>query len=175
MRVVRKITNNRFVNIREIKDPEMHLDGYQFAERLGVDSVAFVLWDENEEMFLLNREYKPPVDKFMLGAFGGSMDKNKSPEEIVIAEVKEEAGFVVDKKDVYYVGEVLVSTQMNQMCKLYLVKVDKKNQDERDPENPVEAMAETEWVSYNSNLLSYLRDWKPLAIISKAKAIDILS
>jgi len=174
MRIVKQLTNNKFVNIKEIRDIENHVNGYQFAERLGVDSVAFILWDDEYEMFLLNKEYKPPINEFILGAFGGSMDKDKTPEEIVIAEVKEEAGFIVNKEEVVYVGEVLVSTQMNQMCKLYLVKVNREDQDEREPQNAIEAMAETEWVLWDDELLSGLRDWKPLAIILKAIATNNL-
>ena len=174
MRIVKQLTDNRFLNIKEVKDPENNVRGYQFAERLGKDSIAFILWDSVEEQFLLNREFKPPLGEFILGAFGGSMDKDKSPEEIVIAEVKEEAGFVVTKEQVYLVGEVMVSTQMNQFCKLYLVEVDKKNQDEREPENAIEEMATTEWVEWDESELAKLRDWKPLAIIFMAQGKKIL-
>jgi len=174
MREVTETTNNRFLNIKAVKYPEMHVGNYQFAERLGKDSVAFILWDNGSEQFLLNKEYKPPVDEFILGAFGGSLDKDKNPEEIVIAEVKEEAGFVVTSEQVHYVGEVMVSTQMNQFCHLYLVEVDKEEQDEREPENAVEAMATTEWVQWSLNNLSKLRDWKPLAIIYMAQGQNVL-
>lgn len=169
MRTVKKLTDNRFLNIKEVKDPENNVNGYQFAERLGKDSIAFILWDNDAGQFLLNKEYKPPVNEFILGAFGGSLDKDTSPEEIVIAEVKEEAGFVVTKENVHLVGEVMVSTQMNQFCKLYLVEVNKENQDEREPENAVEAMATTEWVDWYEPELAKMRDWKPLAIIFMAQ------
>jgi len=168
MREVTELTNNRFLNLKEIKDPDNNVNGYQFAERLGVDSIAFICWDADLEQFLLNKEYKPPVDEFILGAFGGSIDSNKTPEEIVIAEAKEEAGFVVTKEQVHFVGEVLVSTQMNQFCKLYLVEVNKEDQQEREPENAIEAMATTEWVDWSMEELQELRDWKPLAIIYMA-------
>ena len=176
MRIVKQITDNKFINLKEVKDPEKHISGYQFAERLGKDSVAFICWDiSGSEQFLLNKEYKPPVDLFILGAFGGSMDKDKSPEQIVIDEVREEAGFDVDENAVHYVGKVMVSTQMNQFCRLYVVKVDKGAQKERKPENEVEAMATTEWVHMGSTELAELRDWKPAAIIFMAIAKNILS
>ena len=174
MRIVKQLTNNKYLNIKEVKDPENNINGFQFAERLGVDSVAFVCWDEKLEQFLLNKESKPPVDQFILGAFGGSMDKDKSPMEIVIAEAKEEAGFVVTEEDVHSLGKVLVSSQMNQFCHLFLVEVDKDNQAEREPENALEAMAETVWVQWQDSLFANLEEWKPLAIVLKAQAKGIL-
>ena len=174
MRIEEKLTNNKFLNIKEIQDPDNNVKGYQFAERLGKDSVAYICWDNNSEQFLLNNEYKPPINEFILGAFGGSMDKDKSPEQIVIDEVREEAGFEVDEKDVHYLGKVMVSTQMNQFCHLFLVNVDKNKQKERQPENAVEAMAKTKWIQWGDDELDKLEHWKPLAIVFKAQAQNIL-
>ena len=174
MRIVNKLTDNRFLNIKKVIDPDNNTNGYLFAERLGVDSVAFILWDSGAEQFLLNKEYKPPVDEFIIGAFGGSMDKDKNPEEIVIAETKEEAGFVVTKEQVHFVGEAFVSTQMNQFCKLYLVEVNKEDQDEREPENAMEASAEPTWLDWEPSELADLRDWKALTIIYMAQGKGVL-
>ena len=102
------------------------------------------------------------------------MDKDKSPMEIVIDEVKEEAGFVADTKNVHGLGKVMVSTQMNQFCHLFVVVVDKNDQDEREPENAIEAMAETEWVTWDFETISKIEDWKPLAIILKAEHYGVL-
>ena len=153
MRVEEKLTNNKFVNLKQVKYPEKNVGCYQFAERLGVNSVAFICLDKVAELFLLNKEYKPPIDEFLLGSFGGSMDKDKTPEEIVVAEVKEEAGFVVTEEDVIDLGDVMVSTQMNQFCHLYIVLIDRSKQEEREPENAVEAMATTEWVHIHDRII----------------------
>ena len=173
MRIVKKLTNNKYVNLFEIEDEKNHVKGFQYAERRGVDSVAFICLDQDSEQFLLNREFKPPINSFVLGAFGGSFDKNKKPIDIVIDEVKEEAGFVVTKNDVKFVGKVLVSTQMNQYCYLYLVLVNKENQGEREPENLIEAAAKTEWKLWGNDIYK-LEDWKPITIIAKAQAKDII-
>jgi len=172
MRTIRKLTDNRFINIKEIKDPENNVNGYQFAERLGVDSVAFVCYDPKIDKFLVNKEYKPPVNSFIVGAFGGSMDKDKSPKQIVKDEVKEEAGFVVGEEDIYKVGKVLVSTQMNQFCHLFVVFVDKDDQGEREPENKIEAMAGTKWMDAED--VCNLDDWKAPTIIVKAQIENIV-
>jgi len=168
MRTIKQTTSNKFLNIKEVVDPEYHINGFQFAERRGVDSIAFICFDKNKEQFLFNKEYKPPLNIFVLGAFGGSIDKDKKPEEIVLDEVREEAGFVVSPDDVKLVGKVLVSSQMNQFCYLYIVFVDKEKQQQRHPENACEAMATTHWVLWEEEALSKLEDWKPVAIISMA-------
>lgn len=173
MRIVKDTTDNRFVNIKEIYDHDKHLKGYQFAERLGVDSIAFVCYDRNRDIFLLNNEYKPPIDDFLVGAFGGSLDKDTPKINIVKAEVQEEAGFRVDDSDITELGKIFVSTQMNQFCYLYLVSVDIANQEDREPENPVEAMAETVWV--NASEVFKLEDWKSIAILLKAVQKGMLS
>lgn len=174
MKTIKQLTNYKFLNIKEVCDPEFHVNRYQFAERRGVNSVAFVCFDQESEQFLLNKELKPPIGKYILGAFGGSFDKNKNPSDIVIDEVKEEAGFVVAPDDVEFVGKVLVSTQMNQYCFLYLVFVDKKNQREREPENNVEKLASTEWNSLDNTMIYQLEDWKPVTIIAMAQARNII-
>ena len=53
MRRVNQLTDNKFVNLFEVYDPEHHVKGFQFAERRGVDSVAFVCYDEGPEQILL--------------------------------------------------------------------------------------------------------------------------
>jgi len=174
MRTVKQITDNKYLNLKEVKDPSNHVRQYQFAERAGKDSVAFICWDINYGDFLLNKEFKPPINSFLLGAFGGSLDKDKTHSEIVIDEVKEEAGFTVIKKDVHCVGKVMVSTQMNQFCYLFLVEVDKTKQEDREPENAIEAMAKTEWVTWDSDKIPILNDWKPITIIAMAQAKKII-
>lgn len=174
MRTIKNLTDNKYLNLKEIVDTEHHVNGFQFAERKGIDSIAFICFDRDREQFLLNKEYKPPIDAFILGAFGGSMDKNKRPEEIVLDEVREEAGFIVKPDDVKLVGKVLVSTQMNQFCYLYVVFVDKDNQQEKHPENAVEALATTHWILWGAKELDELQDWKPITIITLAHDKDII-
>jgi hypothetical protein len=173
MRTIRQLTDNKFLNIKEVQDKENGVSGYQFAERMGVDSVAFICFDKRSLSFLLNNEYKPPVNEMILGAFGGSLDKNKDLVDIVKEEVKEEAGFMVTKEDIRFLGKVLVSTQMNQFCHLYLVFVDRNKQGEREPENEVEERSKTEWHTWNEKIYA-INDWKPITIISMAAAQDII-
>ena len=166
-RKVVKLTDNKFLNVFEVYDPDNHVRGYQFTERRGKDSVAFICYDTRKKQFILNCEFTPPVGCFHKRAFGGSLDKPElEPWQIVKAEVEEEAGYRVGKDDIQYVGKCFVSTQMNQECFLYLVLVDDSIKTDRKPENKVEAMAQLRWMSTHDILSG--DDWKSIAILMKA-------
>lgn len=166
MRIIKQLTSNKYLNIKEVFDPEKNCRGYQFAERRGVDSIAFICQDNNTGKFLLNKEYTPPTDEFLVRAFGGSLDKEKDLFEIVIDEVKEEAGYDVSKKEVECVGKVFVSTQMNQYCHLFIVNVTGLTPTGRKPENKMEAMADTVWMTDEE--IVACPDWKAISILMKS-------
>ena len=164
MREVTALTNNRFLNIKQVKDPENNVFGYQFAERRGVDSIAFICKDKRTGMYLLNKEYTPPTNEFHIRAFGGSLDKAVDKMEIVRGELKEEAGFDGDIP-IAELGPMFVSTQMNQYCYLYLALVEKEKQGQRHPENAIEAMAQPVWLTMEEVING--SDWKAISIIAK--------
>lgn len=140
---------------------------YYFSERAGKDSVAFILHDHRTNLYACIREFKPPIDQFLVTAFGGSMDNpSAQPLDIVITECKEEAGFNVQPEDVKYCGTVMVSTQSNQMCHLYLVHVDARSQGETDPQCEMEATATVHWLTQDE--VFRLNDWKAPTIIVKS-------
>lgn len=171
-KIVKELTSNDFLNIKKIINPEKNVQGYFFAERKGVDSVAFLCYDKKRDQFLANIEYKPPIDSFIVSAFGGSLDKNNSLQNIVIEETEQEAGYQVSKDQVHYLGSVFVSTQMNQFCHLYLVFISNENKTKRAPENPVEAMAKPIWLRPSG--IYKLKDWKAITIFFKATATGLI-
>ena len=168
--------SNKFLKVKKVINPEKGVNGYLYAERLGTDSVAFILIDRNKNSICVNHEYKPPVDKFINTAFGGSLDKNRKDGkdfndylfDIIIAETKEEAGYIIDKENVSYMGKKFVSTQMNQFCYLFLVDVTGKTLGDREPENEVEASSSPIWFSfeqYYKNNNDLKEDWKTDSIM----------
>lgn len=167
MRIIKTLLNEKYVKLKKVFEPEKGVEGYLFAERMGRDSVAFICYDREKNKYLINKEYTPPIGKFLERAFGGSIDKKKSKVDIVIDEVKEEAGYVVTRDSITKVGEVFVSTQMNQFVHLYLVMVSEKCRSEREPENKTEALSTPMWVD-EDHIISG-SDWKSICIIEKAK------
>lgn len=166
------INNNKFLRIKEADN---FGQSYYYAERLGVDSVAFILLDSNRtegRTFGLVKEYKPPIEQWMETAFGGSIDKEIPVDEILMEEVVEEAGYEVGAADIYNLGKVFVSTQMNQFCHLYLVDVTNKEFVGRRPENESEAMCEVVWKSPDEIING--PDWKATTILVKALDANLI-
>ncbi len=139
---------------------------YLFSQRLGIDSVAFILLDNNRlDCYGLINEFKPPINKFLTTAFGGSLDSNLPLLEIVIQEVAEEAGYVVTEDDIKYYGKMFVSTQMNQFCHMYLVDITGIDMTGRTTEDPLELQATTKWLDDEQVYLG--NDWKAITIMAK--------
>lgn len=145
--------------------------GYKYAERKGVDSVAFVLFDRNTndtKRIGVIKEIKPPINRMTVSAFGGSIDQEYYKDDLrvlVKEEVMEEAGFEVELEDIKFYGKVLVSTQMNQFCYLFSVSVDKNQIKERTTTNPAELLSELVWLELPE--VAQLEDWKAIVIVAK--------
>lgn len=173
MRTVTKLTDRKWMNLFLVVDPSKGVKGFEYAERLGEDSIAFIGYDKNKRKFLLTHEYLPPVDAFLSRAFGGSLDKRgKLKRDIVVAEAKEEGGYSITVDKVVFVGKAFVSSMMNQYCHLFIVDLTDVVQKEREPENAVEALAEPVWMTEQE--VKGGNDWKAIAIIEKAKLHGII-
>jgi hypothetical protein len=166
------VWENEWLKVKQTKG------GFTYAERKGTNSVAFILYSKgsNEEQSCgVIQEWKDPIEKFITTAFGGSIDApefKNDLELLVKTEVQEESGYVVETEDIWYVGQVLVSTQMNQYCHLFVVRVDKGSQGPKTTENPTEKEAEVVWLAPNQ--LAKLEDWKAITAYSKAVQLGII-
>ncbi len=160
---------NDFLKIKKVDN---YGSDYFYAERLGVDSIAFVLLNidrinRNAEDFVgVIHEFKPPIQQSLTTAFGGSLDKDYSDlTDIVKAEVLEESGYKVKDENITPLGRVFVSTQMNQFCHLFAVEVREYQFEGRKPENSSEAAAEVKWLKAEE--VHELEDWKAFTILSR--------
>jgi len=147
---------------------------YYYSERGGINSVFFILYDKSTSKYCLINESKPPLDESRGGltqlttAFGGSLDDpSKSPDDIVVIETLEEAGYIVPAKSVHYVGKSMVSTQSSQVAYGYLVNVtgiSKSHKSECDDSSNSNSLV---WLTYSELLLN--SDWKSIFIAAKFK------
>jgi len=152
---------------------------YEYAERGGQDSIAFILFDADTRKYGLILESKPPMDERMgkevkmTTAFGGSIDmgENVTYKDICQTEVKEESGYVVPLENIHFTGETLVSTQMSQMCHTYFVditgiqKTEVAEYEIKDKNNEFNGN-EVRWLNYDEVMKN--NDWKSIFILSKA-------
>lgn len=140
--------------------------GFYYVERLGVDSVAFILRDDAkpETPYIALNCFHSPLGVFQTGAFSGSLDKpNLSKAEIVCEEVLEEAGYTVGLDRVRYLGSRTLGASTNELVHLYVVDVTGVTRSEKEPENEWEANTNLVRVSVKDALSS--KDWK-LGLIS---------
>ena len=142
-------------------------DGYEYCERKGKDSVAFILMKKvGTQWFIgLRNEYKPSINTWINGAFGGSLDKKKSPCHTVIDEVAEEAGYKVKEENIKYCGKYFVSSQMNQFCMLYLVDVSNAKWVDKLPEDTAEFISDVNWFTFPNTFMSTLC-WKAALLVN---------
>lgn len=153
-------------------------NGYAYAERAGIDSVAFILIDKKRPGELgLRHEYKPPIDMFLTGAFGGSLDDIMLTfDEIVQQEVIEEAGYKVPLDNIHFVGMMFVSTQMNQFCHLYVVDTTGIPYQGTQPQGKWESLegVGTQWVKEKFIGSLEFNDWKAIVAYYNAKEKGII-
>lgn len=164
-RNVKNLTDLKWLNIKEVVEPEKGVKGFQFAERKGVNSIAFIGYDAETNEYLLVNEYLPPVGHFLTRAFGGSIDKDATPLEIARMEIEEEAGYDVEYSDIIYLGSVFVSSMMNQYCYLFIFQANDAKRVNRTTEDPIELLSTVKRL--NKNDIYDLQDWKAITIMSK--------
>ena len=142
---------------------------YEYSERPGVDSIAFILHDNDTGLYGLVLEHKPPryettgFEVQAVTAFGGSMDSDKSHLQTCIQEVCEEAGYMVMEQQVKSCGTTMVSTQSSQMCHLYLVDVTGCT---AGPKSEEDQDLRIIWMTKDHVLQN--NDWKAVFIVAKS-------
>jgi 8-oxo-dGTP pyrophosphatase MutT (NUDIX family) len=162
----------KHLSIYGIFDPDDPEDsGYYYSERLGVNSVAFLLYDEGEpeKPFICLEQYHSPIRQFVKGAFTGSLDKpDLDPVETLIEEVQEEAGYTVDKSRIKCVAFLPVSANTNERVHLCIVDVTGLEQNKKEPENPFEANTNMYRMSFEQ-ILSQC-EWKSQVIAMHSRS-----
>jgi len=151
---------------------------YLFAQRAGVDSIAFILYNADRQKYALIHESKPPLDGIdyrasLITAFGGSIDMGDAVtyQQICQTEVAEEAGYNVPLSNIHSIGKTLVSTQMSQMCEGFLVDVTGIPKEQKAEWEVLESSTingdRVLWMSYDEVMEN--GDWKSVYIMTQAK------
>jgi len=150
---------------------------YEYSERGGINSIAFILYNSVTREFALINESKPPRDEIenkevrMTTAFGGSIDSEHTYKEICQIEVLEESGYEVPMSNITSVGTTLVSSQMSQMCELFLVNVSGIEKTHKAEYEQPDGSADHEFggnsvIWMNSDDLMKNGDWKSTYILA---------
>lgn len=147
---------------------------FYFVQRLGKDSVAFVLYDSDKGFGIL-KSYSSPYKQFVLDAFTGSLDKPENTIlQTLIEEVKEEAGYTVVKESCTPVGKYKVGTSTNEHVYSFLIDVGNMKQEKKEPENIFEQNTDILWMDYDSVLKDSNIGWRAKMIIQDADRKNLL-
>jgi hypothetical protein len=135
-------------------------ESYFFSERAGIDSVAFILFDANNDTpYGIIEQYRGNYGTFHKGCYTGSNDKPElTLEEIVVEEVLEEAGFEVTLERVTLITKEYCGSGTNEAVHIYIVDVTDLIQGETQPESIFEENTENLWV--DEVTLLHCDDWK---------------
>lgn len=155
------ISENEHLSLKKI-------DNYFFSERKNIDSVAFVLFATNiddDRRIGLSYDYQPGINKSIIKAFTSSInDPNiEDLKDLIIEQVKSQAGFDVDKSNIEYLDKCFVSSKMSEFCHLFGVAVDKNLQFKKEPNSPRKIEAGHYWSTVEE--IKELEDWKAQIIV----------
>ena len=146
--------------------------GYVYSERAGINSIAFCVFDQ-DTVGVLKHPHATIEDRVSNRSFTGSLDDpRKTLYEIVIEEVKEEAGYTVDESRVHECGFFSVGTQTNEYVHLYAVDVTELQQGELELDGfEAEEDREIVWADIESVLDNpldeFTDDWKVALILQQ--------
>lgn len=157
----------KWLTVKATVDPDKEYDPFFYVERLGQNSVAFVLIDQNRPgEYGLLQQWHGPNDKFVTGAYTGSFDKElEGRYGIVVDEVREEAGYEITEDRIIDLGSVHVLTCTNEVVFLHAVDVTGLEAKHHDPENIFEANMNFPWVRKEEVLDG--EEFRAIAICSK--------
>jgi SepF-like predicted cell division protein (DUF552 family) len=165
----------KFLSMFVVKDPQDPKDpGYYYVERLGMDSIAFLLHDSNEEdkPYIVLEQYHSPRRIFQKGAFTGSMDKDGlTPEDTTIEEILEEAGYTITKDNLHKVGLQTVGANTNEEVHLFIADITGLQRKKKESENIWEE---------NTNLIKMSKDeilknceWRAILCMIKWECLKV--
>ncbi|MEE3928310.1 NUDIX domain-containing protein [Mycoplasmopsis ciconiae] len=106
--------------------------GFIYAERKGVDSIAFLAFkkENGEYLFHLRYQLYPNLKhlnneyKFYPSCITGTIEANETPIQTVIKEAFEEGGFKISQQNIISYTPYLATTQSNEIVHVYLGLID---------------------------------------------------
>jgi len=143
---------------------------YLYGERKNIDSIAFVLFATNiddDRRIGLTYELQPGINKSIIKAFTSSIDNENVEDlkDLVIEQVKIQAGFDVEKTQIEYLDKCFVSSKMSEFCHLFGVAVDKNFQIKKEPKSPRKIESGHYWSTVEE--IKELEDWRSQIIVYK--------
>lgn len=163
------LCDNPWVQLKRISEPPL-VGGYVFSHEIRCNGkiVAFLPFRRagltKEWLFRVEAtpcwEWTKPVRSSFTGGIDPK-DANLGAAYTVVKELKEESGYVVEEKDLIYLGTSYGTKSSDSIYSLYTVDLtDKEPETSLHVESELEKTSGIEWASvyYRSNAMDYLMD-----------------
>jgi len=145
------LKDNKWLQLREIRDPENGVDGYVYShEKISDGKVVAMLpyrKSSDDYEFLLRSEVTPCWGmQHFVSSTTGKVDKGETPIQTAVRELKEEAGYSVKEKDMIPLGTSFSSKSSDTVNYLFSVDLaDKKKGEVTTDGTELEAKAHNFW------------------------------
>lgn len=115
---INTLTSSKYLQLQQVRYKENNdIKVWDIAK--AHDSVAILLYNRNEDGFILVRQFrvsvflKNPLHGYMYELCAGLCDKDISPKEIAIQEIQEECGYKVEAEKLSLINQFYSSVGMN--------------------------------------------------------------
>jgi len=126
------LKTNKWIELRELVDEKKGINGYVYSHEKSCDGKKIVILPYRNQKgkfeILLRDELTPcwDLNKKIISSLTGSVEKNNSPLETAIIELKEEAGYSITKEDIVELGEMFGIKSSDTVYYLFTVDLTNK-------------------------------------------------
>ena len=149
--------DNEWLSLMKVKLPHS-TDGYVYSHESRCDGkiIAVLLYQRTGKdgwKYGVRYEVTPAWGEDpQYSALTGGVEKNQTPEECAIMEIKEESGYIVEQKDLESLGTCFGTKSTDTTFYLYAVDVDGKKMGEKTGDGSYyDNNGEIKWMDYDPN------------------------
>ena len=163
-----------WLSLRKIVDPEKCVDGYVYSheDRCSGRIIAVLpfKFDHSIVYYLLRREVTPcwGMRQYVSSITGGY--EGGDPRDTVVLEMKEEAGFEIDKKDLISLDTSFASKSSDTIYYLYSIDLtDKQAGKPSSDGSKLEQMANCFWATEEEMMIENIKDPQVYVLLTRLK------
>ncbi len=154
-----ELHHNEWVSLYQLSKPIDKINCYIYSHetRCRGQIAAFVPYrfvDTNQDLQVLLRHEATPCWDYtnqVPSSFTGGVEEGETPLQTVLHELREEAGYVVDKERIVNLGQVFGSKSSDTVYFLFAVDLtDMKQEKEIISESELEKTSHNQWVYFNT-------------------------
>jgi len=150
MKTIDTLFENKWVSLKEVKDKDQKINGYVYSHETRCNghivSILPFRHEYNGKQWLLRKELTPcwSMEERILSSITGGLE-GTDPDYTIVEELKEEAGYFIDKKDLIQLGTCFGTKSSDTIYHLYSVDLTGYVQGTPTTTDPGEQMSHCVW------------------------------